>query len=125
MVSDDLDFPWLISDEHDVEAYQAGAAVFREGEQGELMYVVRSGEIDISVQGVAVESVGRGRVFGEMALIDGAPRSATATARTDAEVLPVDRRKFVFLVHQTPFFALDVMRTLADRLRAMNERLAG
>ena len=122
-MSDNIDFPWLISGDHDVEAYKAGDVIFREGETGEKMYIVRSGEIEVAVHGVGVETVGRGRVFGEMALIDGSPRSATATARTDAEVLPVDQRKFVFLVHETPFFALDVMRTLADRLRAMNERL--
>ena len=60
-------------------------------------------------------------IFGEMALVDGAPRSATAVAMTDVTLVPVSEKQFLFLVSQTPFFALKVMRVLARRLRASNK----
>ena len=67
--------------------------------------------------GKVIETLSDGGIFGEMALIDGSPRSATALAKTDAEVAPINEKSFLFLVHETPFFAIAVMRTLAERLR--------
>jgi CRP-like cAMP-binding protein len=71
-----------------------------------------------------METLSGGGVFGEMALIDGSPRSATVRAKTDCEVAPINEKTFLFLVHETPFFAIAVMRTLADRLRRMDEGAA-
>lgn len=99
----------------------AGEVIFEKGDSGERMYVVRSGEVDILRSGKVVETVGPGGHFGEMALIDGSSRSATARARTDCELVPVDEDTFLFLVRETPYFALDVMRMLASRLRVMND----
>ena len=62
-------------------------------------------------------------IFGEMALIDNEPRSATAVAITDVELVPISEKQFLFLVSQTPYFALKVMRILAQRLRATNMSL--
>jgi CRP/FNR family transcriptional regulator, cyclic AMP receptor protein len=62
-------------------------------------------------------------IFGEMALIDAAPRSATAVAKTDVKIVPVGEKQFLFLVGRTPHFALNVMRTLARRLRMANTGL--
>ncbi len=62
-------------------------------------------------------------IFGEMALIDGAPRSATAVAAIDVKLVPVGEKQFLFLVSRTPYFALNVMRALARRLRATNNAL--
>ena len=59
-------------------------------------------------------------IFGEMALIDTAPRSATAIAATDVKLVPVGEKQFLFLVSRTPYFALKIMRVLARRLRAQN-----
>ena len=94
-----------------------GEVVFAEGDKGEHMYVVRSGDIEIERNGQVIETLSGGGIFGEMALIDGSPRSATARAKTDAEVAPINEKSFLFLVHETPFFAIAVMRTLAERLR--------
>jgi CRP-like cAMP-binding protein len=57
-----------------------------------------------------------------MALVDGGPRSATVRATTTTEVIPVDERRFLFMVQETPFFAIRVMRLMTARLRTMNER---
>jgi CRP/FNR family cyclic AMP-dependent transcriptional regulator len=97
--------------------FEPGEVVFAEGDKGDKMYVVRSGEIDIERDGVVAETLSKGGIFGEMALIDGSPRSATARAKTACEIAPINEKSFLFLVHETPFFAIAVMRTLAERLR--------
>jgi CRP-like cAMP-binding protein len=91
--------------------------ILSSGEEGELFYVVREGTVTLSLGRKTLEEVGPGGVFGELALLDRVPRSATATVSTDCEVIPIDERRFRFLVGQTPFFALTVMRVMATRLR--------
>jgi CRP-like cAMP-binding protein len=85
------------------------------------MYVVQAGEVDILVGDKRMETSGPGGVIGEMALIDTNHRSATAVAKTDCTLVPIDETKFKVVVHNTPFFAIQVMRVMADRLRRMNE----
>jgi CRP-like cAMP-binding protein len=99
---------------------EAGAVLFEEETPGTVMYVVRSGEVAIRVGGRTVETVAAGGIVGEMALLDNAPRSAAAVAVNRCEVVAIDQKQFLFLVQQTPFFALEVMRIMASRLRAMN-----
>ncbi len=103
--------------------YRAGSVIMREGEPATHMFYLHKGTATVTAHDQAVEDVAAGGIFGEMAMIDNAPRSATVTAKTDCDVVEVDERLFLLLVHQTPFFSLDVMRTLVSRLRAMNERL--
>ena len=74
------------------------------------------------VRNHVLEQAGPGYIVGELALVDNSPRSATVTAVTDCEVIPIDRRGFTFMIQNTPFFALHVMGVLADRLRGMNVR---
>jgi CRP/FNR family transcriptional regulator, cyclic AMP receptor protein len=105
-----------------IERFRAGRTIFDEGGKGDKMYVVCSGEVTIEREGKLVEALCAGDSFGEMSLIDGAPRSATARAKTDCEVAPITEEAFVSLVHKTPLFALSVMHNLADRLRRANER---
>jgi CRP/FNR family cyclic AMP-dependent transcriptional regulator len=84
------------------------------------MFAVVEGEVELTHQGRVVEEVTDGGILGEMALIDTAPRSATATARTTARVVRIDQKRFTFLVHEHPTFALQVMRVMARRLRQAN-----
>lgn len=116
-----IDFQMLANAGFPPARYAAGDVIFGEGDKGDAMYVVRTGEITVERDGRVMETLGAGDIFGEMALIDGAPRSATARAKTDCEVAPINEKTFLFLVHETPFFAIAVMRTLAGRLRHMNE----
>jgi CRP/FNR family transcriptional regulator, cyclic AMP receptor protein len=104
-----------------LESYAAGEAIFREREHGNTMYLVQSGEVELRLGGLRLEIVREGEFFGEMALIDEEPRSARAVALSDCQLQAVDQKRFEFMVQQTPFFALRVMRTLARRLRQMNE----
>ena len=73
--------------------------------------------MSLTAHGSELETVGEGAIFGEMAVIDREPRSATAVAETDCELVAVDKRRFWFLVQETPYFAEIVMRVMADRLR--------
>ncbi len=100
---------------------RAGEVLFDAGSRGTEMYVVRSGEVGIRLGETIVERVGPGGLLGEMALLDNSERSASAVALQDSEVIPVDQRHFLFMVQETPFFALQVMRVMAARLRAMNK----
>jgi CRP/FNR family transcriptional regulator, cyclic AMP receptor protein len=116
-----IDFQMLANAGYPPTRFAADDVIFSEGDKGDVMYVVRSGEVAISHQGHVVETLGGGGIFGEMALIDGSPRSATVRAKTDCEVVSITEKTFLFLVHETPYFAIAVMRTLARRLRHMDE----
>ena len=83
---------------------------------------VKEGNLNIRVGSKTLNTLNPGEMFGEMALIGDEPRSATAVAVTDSKLLPVDEERFLFLVEQTPYFALYVMRVLADRLRSTSSR---
>lgn len=110
------------SDPH-AERFTAGHSVFREGDTGEHMFVVINGAVDIVIHGKTVESVEAGGVFGEMALVEDHPRVAAAIVKSDADLVRIDRKRFLFLVQQTPFFSLQLMAIMAERLRRMNEKL--
>ena len=97
-----------------------GDSLFREGERGEKMYVLLEGEMEILLGDFVLETVRQGALIGEMALIDDSPRTPSVVAKTPCRLAEIDRRRFHFLVQQTPHFATHVMKTLADRLRHMN-----
>jgi CRP/FNR family cyclic AMP-dependent transcriptional regulator len=101
-------------------SYAAGKTIFETGQPRDLMFVVKEGEVDIRVGGKVVETVGVDGFFGEMALIDGGLRSATAVAKKDCTLVPINEKQFLFMVEEIPFFALHVMRTLTARLRQVD-----
>jgi CRP-like cAMP-binding protein len=97
-----------------------GEFLFKEGEKGEKMFVLLEGEMDILLGDFVLETVKSGALIGEMALIDDSPRTASVMAKSSSRLAEIDRRRFHFLVQQTPHFATHVMKTLANRLRHMN-----
>lgn len=107
----------------DSQTFAAGQTIFEQGQTGDLMYVVKTGEVELLVNGILVETLDAGDMFGEMALIEKEPRSATARAKTDCEVVPINEKRFSLLVPQTPYFALTVMKTMSERLRRMDTRV--
>lgn len=112
----DLDIPEV--------TIEAGQTVISEGGDGAIMYMIRSGTVEVLVNGIVVEEIGEGGIFGEMALIEQAPRSARIVARTKVSAVPMDEKKFIALIAKVPHFALLVMRALARRIRKMNAKLA-
>jgi CRP/FNR family transcriptional regulator, cyclic AMP receptor protein len=97
--------------------YTAGQQIFTEGDAASEMYVVTDGEVDITYRGRLLEVITTGGIFGEMALVSDQPRSADASARVDCTLMPLDQKRFEYMVQQTPYFAIEVMRVMADRLR--------
>jgi CRP/FNR family transcriptional regulator, cyclic AMP receptor protein len=101
----------------DPRVVEPGEVVFRQGDAGQVMYGIIDGTVELSVDGRAIAHLGRDEVFGEMALIDASDRMATATATSPTRLAVIDRSQFLFLIHETPMFALQVMSTLAGLLR--------
>ena len=99
------------------------ATLFKEGDPGEHMYVLVSGTADITVRGKLVEQIGHGSIVGELAVLEPCQRSATVTATSDCLLAKIDRKRFHYLVSQTPHFATEVMRVMAARLRHCDELL--
>jgi CRP-like cAMP-binding protein len=100
--------------------FAAGETIFAEGQQAESMYGIVEGEVNISVGGKVMETIQAGDVFGVGALIHpDLTRTSTATAKTNCQIVSLDREHFLFAVQETPVFALEVMKSLSDRLRQL------
>ena len=95
----------LFRQEADALELAPGDFLFREGEKGDKMYVLLEGEVDIFLGDYVLETAGPGALLGEMALIDDGPRTANAVAKSLSRLAQIDRRRFHFLVQQTPHFA--------------------
>jgi CRP-like cAMP-binding protein len=100
--------------------FAPGQVIFAAGQGGDQMFIVRSGSVDLKVGETLLETVGPGGVFGELALIDPAPRSATAVAGPDCALVPVNESQFHSLVQKVPNLALEVMTVMARRIRRTN-----
>lgn len=107
----------ILRREPDVRHFAAGATIFREGDAADCLYAVIEGEVEIQISGRVVERVGPGGVFGEMAIIDGRPRSGAALAAVDCELAAISEARFLRLVEQMPRFALQMLKVVTERLR--------
>lgn len=113
----------LFENSSDFVVFPAGHVIFNEGDTGDRMYAVLAGEVDMVVRGTVIETVDAGGIFGEMALVEDRPRTATAVVKTEAKLVPVDRNRFLFMVQQTPFFSLQVLAIVSARVRRLVERV--
>jgi CRP/FNR family cyclic AMP-dependent transcriptional regulator len=108
-----------------INEYETSEVIFEEGSVGHELFVVLDGKVDIVKQSGAgrtrIITLGKGEFFGEMAVIDGSARSASAIAATpNTRVMRINHARFVYLVSQQPAFALMIMDALSKRLRASN-----
>ena len=107
------------------KSFSAGSLIFQAGEQGELIYGIISGEVDILVNDKVVETIHEGDIFGEGVLLHlDRQRDSTAIAKTDSLLAFLDREHFMFAVQQTPMFAMEVMKSYSDRLRRLRHILS-
>ena len=120
MSSNTVDFNLLVRSGVPTRSFKQGEVIFKKDDPATELYVIQSGRVEIQYGNRLLDTLEEHNIFGEMALIDSAPRSATAVASTDVVLIPVSEKQFLFLVSETPFFALMVMRVLARRLRAAN-----
>jgi len=118
-----VDFGILAGAGAPVRSFKAGEVIFQQGDAAEEFYVIQSGTVEIRLGNRVLDTLPELSIFGEMALIDRSPRSATAVAATDVSLVPVGEKQFLFLVSRTPHFALNVMRVLAQRLRTTNKAI--
>jgi CRP/FNR family transcriptional regulator, cyclic AMP receptor protein len=114
-------FGVLTGNDVETRCFKTGTIIFHQGDPASEMFVIKSGAVRIQLGNRTLGELAAGSIFGEMALIDNEPRSATAIAVTDVELVPVSEKQFLFMVGQTPYFALKVMRVLAQRLRATSK----
>ncbi len=108
----------MLQNTKEFETYSPGQIIFKQGEPGTVMYVIQQGEVELQVGDKPFATVESGGILGEMALIDNSPRSLTAIAKTECQLVPIDQKRFGFLVQQSPFFAVEVMKVMSERLRA-------
>ncbi|MGA2392277.1 MAG: cyclic nucleotide-binding domain-containing protein [Candidatus Lustribacter sp.] len=113
----------MFASDLDAQQYPAGHRFMSVGDHGEMMYVVTEGDVEISLRGKILETVHAGGIFGELALIDHRERSADVIAKTDVKVSALDQKRFLYLVRNHPFFALEVMKIMAERLRRFDDLL--
>jgi CRP/FNR family transcriptional regulator, cyclic AMP receptor protein len=107
----------------DFQHFKDGQVIFEEGQPGDFMYVIVEGKVDIIVRSKLIATAQAQEVIGEMALLNSKTRSATCIARTDCKLVPVSLPQFSFMVQETPYFAIQVLQTMAERLRLANEHV--
>ena len=117
-----MDFSSLFRHETETVFIPACDFILKAGELVTVMYVLVEGEAEIRLGTQVIQQVGAGALLGEMGLIEHAPGSADVLAVSDCRLVTIDERRFRFLVQQTPNFALEVMKVIAQRLRNMNHR---
>lgn len=99
---------------------EPGQVIFAEGQAGREMFLVRTGSVDLRIGDEVVETVEQGGIFGEMALVDPAPRSATAVAGPECTLVLVEQASFNDLLRRVPGLGLEIMKVMARRLRKAN-----
>jgi len=117
-----------LADVIDERRLAAGETLFHAGEPGESLYVVRSGHVELFIkdtagQKIALGVVGAGDVFGELALLDRSPRTATAVALADTELLELDRDDLLMLFQKSPSSALRLLAAMGHMTRKADELL--
>uniref|UniRef100_B8HPK3 Cyclic nucleotide-binding protein n=1 Tax=Cyanothece sp. (strain PCC 7425 / ATCC 29141) TaxID=395961 RepID=B8HPK3_CYAP4 len=110
----------LFQKQPEPKSFKAGEEIFVQGQPGDYMYGILEGEVDLIRQGQLLETLKPGDTFGEGALITHEGRAVTAVARTDCKLAYMDEHHFLFAIDETPTFALQVMRSLFNRLKKMS-----
>jgi CRP/FNR family transcriptional regulator len=109
--------------------YKDGEEIICEGEDGNCMFVIQEGEVEVLIAGDEEKEIrlgvrGDGEFFGEMAIFDRDVRSATVRALGEARVLTVDKKNFMRRVHEDPSLAFRLVETMSHRIRELGEEVA-
>ena len=125
---DDEDLHALASSVHE-RSFAAGQMIFNQGDAGTEMFIVADGHVNIHLPGeasrrVSLKDIARGEYFGELALFDDKPRSASALATTNAVLLELSRETLATYLQKRPLAAMAILRTMSERLRETNAMLS-
>ncbi len=105
--------------------YAEGEIIFKEGDEGDRMYVIQSGRVQITKKtssgDLTIATLGKGEIFGEMALFDRLPRSATAAALDEARILSIDKKKLFQTIDRDPTLVLKTLESMSRRIRRLDE----
>ena len=109
-------------------SFNSGETIFLEGDTSSDFYIIESGEVHIMTnykagQQIIVAKLKSGDSFGEMALIDNAPRTASAVAHTDCKIMKISEESYDMMLNELPIWASSVMRSFSSRLNHMNDTL--
>jgi CRP/FNR family cyclic AMP-dependent transcriptional regulator len=119
-----MGFLVLFRDWEDTEEYDARTVIFSERDPADVMYVILSGEVELTLHGEPLGAEGEGGIIGEMAMINSATRSATATTLSKVKLARLDHDEFKALITGNTEFSLHVMAVLANRLRAVDQYIS-
>ena len=114
----------MFRDWENTEEYDAQTVIFAERDPADVMYVILSGEIELTLHGEPLGTEREGGIIGEMAMINSATRSATATALSKVKLARLDHDQFKALIADNSEFSLHVMAVLANRLRAVDQYIS-
>ena len=104
-----------------IVSFKAGQTIFKEGENGDVMHVLCEGMVEVFVGEKLIGTFEPVEIFGEMAVIDPGPRSATVVAKTNCKLGSINQRRFMMLAQHKPEFAIQIMRMLVERIRWMDQ----
>jgi CRP-like cAMP-binding protein len=119
-----MKFLEMIRDWENAEDYDSQTVIFSENDPAEQLYVIVSGEVELTKKGGLLGTEGEGGIIGEMAVIDSATNSATAKTLKPTRLARFDREQFTKLINKNTEFSLHVMAVLANRLRAVDKFIA-
>ena len=119
-----MNFLKLFEDWEDRETFEARSVIFSEDEPADVMYVILSGKVEMSLHGEVLGTEGVGGIIGEMAIVNAAARNSCATAQTDVVLARLDKGHIREMVDLSSEFSLHAMATLANRLRAVDRYIS-
>jgi CRP-like cAMP-binding protein len=116
-----------LAEKAEEKVVEAGNIIFRENEMGSVMYIVKRGKVEVfkgrGKEKKAIAVLGEKAFFGEMALLEEAPRSASVMALEDSVLISIDKENFRQAIFEYPDIALEVLKCLSSRLREANEKI--
>ncbi len=106
------------------QTFLAGEVIFQEGQLGNIAYGIIEGEVDLLVKGQVVETIKKGDIFGEGALVQPEGiRASTAIAKIDCLIGWLERQRFLFAIENTPMFAVELLKSFSTRTRSLKQKL--
>ncbi|WP_373479305.1 cyclic nucleotide-binding domain-containing protein [Geminocystis sp.] len=105
------------------QEFKAGEVIFKAADKGDKMFALMKGEVELWLDNKVVETIHEHDVFGEGALVQlDHSRITTAIAKTDCQIAELNKERFLFLLQETPLFALEIVRSLSSRLRKVKQK---